>query len=362
MATIKRRVWRGEKTGDIGKLQLVEDEITTDLEKGQVIVEVHAVGLNFADVFTCLGLYEAAPKNEPYVPGLECSGVVIHADKHAGGVKVGDRVMCVTRFGGYSTHVKIPWQQTLPLEWTFEEGAAFPCQSVTALYAMMLGGVADKEENALKESPPTILVHSAAGGTGLHACRIAERVGAKVVMTVGSEKKVEFLQKQFPRATSSDIIVRGTPSEFREQLATAAPQGYDCILDSLGGDYFHPAFEALNACGRHIVFGAADWTPQGDSVSIFGWLRLAWSALLNTPTVKPMQMVGANKGVLGFNLIWLFDKLNEFRAAGGVVSKLLALDLPPPSVGQVFPFEEAQNALREFQSGATVGKLVLKVK
>ena len=89
---------------------------------------------------------------------------------------------------------------------------------------------------------------------------------------------------------------------------------------------------------------------------------MAWSAVVRKPTLSPMDMPGHNKGVLGLNLIWLFDRVDEFRGADGIISKLLSLDLPPPHVGTVRDFSEAQQALRDLQGGKTVGKVVLRVE
>ena len=161
-------------------------------------------------------------------------------------------------------------------------------------------------------------------------------------MTVSSAPKAEFLRHQFPKAEARDIIIREPArSGFAEQLAHASPHGLDAALDSLTGAYFAPAFDALAPCGRHVVFGAADWTPQGDRVSLYGWLRLAWSAVLRKPAVSPTDLPGKNKAVLGFNLIWLFDRTEEFRGEGGIITRLMELwaELPPPHVGHVVPFE-----------------------
>ena len=238
------RRWVGPRTGNLATLALEHAADVADdapLANGFVRVDVHAIGLNFADVFTCLGLYAAAPKGVPYTPGLECCGVVTSVGQGVAGdgaPKVGDRVMCVTRFGGFAERIDLPWQQALPLPdtWSFEEGAAFPVQAITALYAMDLGGIADGARNAARATPPIVLVHSAAGGTGLAACHIAKRVHARAIMTVGTERKVEFLQSTFPHAEARDIIVRTSARDFPAQLQSAAPDGIDAALDSLGGE------------------------------------------------------------------------------------------------------------------------------
>ena len=142
-----------------------------------------------------LGLYQATPPT-PFVPGLECCGVVTalgppRADLPEGTVvpdlKVGDSVMCVTRFGAYATKVNAQTHQTrkLPAGWTHEQGAAFLVQGLTAYYALRALGNVRKGH--------TVLVHSAAGGCGLFGLGICEAVGARAVATVGSASKKEII-------------------------------------------------------------------------------------------------------------------------------------------------------------------------
>jgi len=204
------RAWRytGKKAGKISDLSLLDDTLASPC-KGDVRVAVKAVGLNFADVFTCLGLYSAFPGVG--VPGLEFSGVVEEiagdgAPDRAGQrdavtetalgavprLKVGDRVMGVTRFGAFAEQVVLPAHQVnaLPKGWSFEQGAAFLVQGLTALYGLKSLGDVRKGHR--------VLVHSAAGGVGLFALAICQAVGATPVATVGSDSKVEFLLNRFP--------------------------------------------------------------------------------------------------------------------------------------------------------------------
>ena len=161
-----------------------------DPEHGEVRVRVAAVGLNFADVFACLGLYSATPRGA-FVPGLECAGVVEALGPGAETrVAPGDRVMALTRFGGYATHVNVDARllHPVPRAWSFAEGAAYPVQALTAWYALVrLGAVAPEH---------VVLVHSAAGGVGLQALSILEAVGARVIATVGDPAKRDILVRE----------------------------------------------------------------------------------------------------------------------------------------------------------------------
>eukprot|EP00873_Tetraselmis_striata_P029862 jgi/Tetstr1/450126/TSEL_037168.t1 len=127
-----------------------------------------------------------------------------------------------------------------------------------------------------------------------------------------------------------------------------------CVAVSLNllPRFFQPAYDRLERGGRYVVFGASDFTPPGDGV---GWLSLAWKWLWR-PRLDPMTMIGENRAVFGFNLIWMFDRVEVLME---LADTLLALGLPAPYVGERFHFEEAQEAIRKLQSGTTKGKVVL---
>jgi NADPH:quinone reductase and related Zn-dependent oxidoreductases len=109
----------------------------------EVRVAVRAIGLNFADVFAIWGLYGATPKGS-FTPGLEYAGVVEEVGMEVALLRPGDRVMGVTRFGAYTTHLNIDARYAIPMpaDWDFETGAAYLVQTLTAYYGMTtLGGL-----------------------------------------------------------------------------------------------------------------------------------------------------------------------------------------------------------------------------
>ena len=202
-----------------------------------------------------------------------------------------------------------------------------------------------------------VLVHSAAGGVGLYCVRIVQAMGGIVVATVGSEAKVPWLMQRTGLSRDA-IIVRGTPQQYKQRLHVALTAlgvgGIDISMDSLLGAYFDVTYRRLRPTGRVVVFGAGAMTSPGDSPS---WLRLAW-AWLRRPRLDPLEMITDNKAVLGFNLIWLYDNVQQ---CGELLDELIALDLPPPLVGHEYALSDAPEALRHFQSGSTTGKVVLRV-
>lgn len=336
--------------GSLERLTLRE-EPAPEPEPGEVLVRVSAVGLNFADVFAALGLYSATPRGA-FVPGLECAGTVeaVGAPRPGGpAFEVGDRVVAVTRFGGYATAIAVDARQVHPLPegWSFAEGAAWPVQALTAWYALFpLGAV---------EAGDCVLVHSAAGGVGLHALDLAGAVGAKVIATVGQPEKRDFLVTERGLSAGS-IIVRDRRrfgAQLEAALAAVEARGLDVVLDAVMGPFFRPAFDRLVPEGRHVVFGAADFMPGGARPD---WLRLG-ARWLKRPRIDPLALVDKNRAVFGFNLIWMWDALDRLPRAYAELGRLARRR---PHVGTRLPFARAPEAMRLLQGGRTVGKVVLE--
>jgi alcohol dehydrogenase len=236
------------------------------------------------------GLYKAAPKGD-FVPGLEFSGVVVAAaaEQHHPDIqqqtsqqqqqqrfKLGDRVLGVLRFGAFASHVAIlsAYLRPIPPDWGFEQAASYPVQTLTAAFGLYeCGGFRPGQ---------CVLVHSAAGGVGLQALQILAKQQASVLGLVGSEDKVQLLNSLYNSSSSSSdsgpdgvaadaaatpqqqqhmefaVRVSGESAitqQLSEFMTRAGRQGFDVTLDSLAGEYFRPSYDALNPCGRHVIFG-----------------------------------------------------------------------------------------------------------
>jgi len=258
-------------------------------------------------------------------------------------LRPGDRVMGVTRFGGYTTGLNIDARYVihLPADWDFNTGAAYLVQTLTAWYGMSVLGNLEKGQ--------TVLIHSVAGGVGLQALKIAKALDCFVVGTVGSAGKVELA-----RATGCDrVLVRG--SNFETELRDALGEHpLHLVMDTVGGRYFSIPFRMLAPMGRLIVVGSSRYASVGNRPNIFNLLR----HYLTRPKVDPQDLPNQNKGLFGFNLIYLYERADLLHQ---LLQELSALQLAPPHVGHVFPFEQLAEATRLFQSGKTVGKVVLTV-
>ena len=271
--------------------------------------------------------------------------------------------MGVTRFGGYVTRIDVEIQrlQPLPTSWEFEHGASFPVQSLTAFYALVeLGGLVLPTQLGRLDAclpPKSVLIHSMAGGVGLAALQTCLALGSPFVGTVGSEWKRAWLLEEYAGLVEEEqIIVRTTPGAFPAQLETAllaiGRTGFDVVLDAIAGPWFKPALDKVASRGKHIIFGASSFTPAGNSPNYVS-LAAKW---LTRPTVDPMDLIAVNKAVVGFNLIWLWDEI-EYLAA--VKDAMLASVPWRRPHAQTFAFADMKTALSKFQSGQTVGKVVL---
>lgn len=339
---MQRHIYR-LKAGALSNMNLVTEELPPPGPR-EVTVEVQAIGLNFADIFAIWGLYGATPEGV-FTPGLEYAGIILEVGEEVQDVKAGDRVMGVTRFGAYTSHLNIDHRYVLPIpaDWSVEEGAAYLVQVLTAYYGLINLG-------ALQEGQ-TVLIHSAAGGVGTFAGRIARKYGAYTIGTIGSEHKIDYLREE----GYHDWIVRDKQT-FREDLTKAlGGRELNLIMECIGGEIFSIGFDLLAPMGRHVVYGSARYGTVGNRPN---YLRLLW-LFLTRPKVDPQKLPEKNKSVMGFNLIWLYERVELMHR---ILGELRELDIGKPNVGHAYPFDQLKNAILKFQTGETTGKVVVRVE
>jgi NADPH:quinone reductase-like Zn-dependent oxidoreductase len=310
-------------------------------QDNEVTVEVRAIGLNFADVFTVLGLYRAAPRTD-CVPGIEFSGVVVRCGAHVSGFPVGSRVMGSIRFGAYTTHLNIDqrYVMAIPQEWTFEEGASFIVQALTAYYALVpLGNL---------KAHQTVLIHSAVGGVGIYANRIAKRLSAFTIGTVGSPSKLPLAREE-----GYDAVIVRRRSFPRDLRAALDGRPLELVLDAIGGRIQRQSFDALAETGRIVAYGLSEFGSRRPTPN---YAMLAWR-YIRLPRYHSLSLIEWNRSILGFNLIWLYDRVDVLRA---MLNEIQALQLPKPRIGAIYPFGQMKEAFRTFQSGTTTGKVVVQ--
>lgn len=309
----------------------------------EVQVEIHAFGLNFADIFAIFGLYSATPAGE-FVPGLEFSGIVTAVGRDVMDFTEGQRVMGVSRFGGYTNGINQDARYVTPLpdNWSFEMGAAYLVQVLTAYYGLLELGNMEKIEK------PGVLIHSAAGGVGIWANRIAKYFDAYTIGTVGSTKKLSFLMDE----GYDKGIVRG--GDFAIKLKEAkGDRSINIVMDCIGGEILMEGYKQMAPEGRLISYGSARYAHPGARPNKLKLLM----KYITRPKLDPQKMIEQNKAVMGFNLIYLFEKTQKMR---DYLDHMAEMNLGKPHVGHTFEFMQLTEALDLFLSGKTTGKVVIR--
>ena len=313
---------------------------------GEVRVRVRTIGLNFADVFARLGYYPAIPK-PPFVPGLEFAGTVDAVGKSVKGLRKGARVLGFSKLNAYAEFVSVPAAllTRMPARMAFKEAASLGVTYLTAYHGLVTLGHVKKGES--------LLLHAAAGGVGTAALQIAKHLGVRVYATVGSPSKTQTAQEQ-----GADVIINYAEQDFAE-IVRRDTNGYgvDVVLDSVGGKVFRKGWRLLKPMGRYILYGfAAAAGPKG----VPKIKALVESALF--PLIYPPSIVSRNVTLSGFNLYFLFDKVDYLQQS---MRKLLAWydkGVVRPVIGAVYPFEKIQEAHQFLQSRKSVGKVVVTIE
>jgi synaptic vesicle membrane protein VAT-1 len=334
------------KPGSFDRLRLV-DAPEPPLGPGEVRVQTRAIGVNFADVVIRLGLYESAKKyvGWPITPGFEIAGEVRELGEGVTDLRIGERVFGVTRFGGYASEVCVPRAQlfVVPRAWSFAQAATFPTVHLTAYYAL---------RQVLRTRPgERVLIHSAAGGVGLAALQIARADGLSSIALVGaSHKRAVALEYG-----AAEVIDKSTQAPWTE-VERLAPRGLHYVLESNGAETLSASYQHLKPTGRLVVYGFSSMLTRGRGRP--NWLKLAYD-YLRTPRYHPLKLVDENKGIIGFNLSYLFEEqalLGEAMAR--MLSEVESGALRPLPVSE-YPLVDAGRAHEALQAGATVGKLAL---
>ncbi len=311
---------------------------------GDVRIAVHAAGVNFADVMARLGLYPDAPPL-PAVVGYEVAGIADAIGEDVTDVHVGDRVLALTRFGGYSSSVVVPASQAfrVPTNLSDVEAAALPVNYLTALIALYrLANVRPHE---------TVVVYGAGGGVGIAATQLAKLQHAVVIGTA-STMKVEAI-----RGFGVDHAIDHRRQDvFDEIRRLTGGRGADVILDPIGGRHFAQSYDVLAPLGRLVIYGA--------SMLASGERRHLWTVvktLIGMPTFKPLSLMNHNRAVLGLNLGRLWNEAGQLRSAMGLILEHVIAGQLRPVIAKTFSLEHAADAQRYLQSRQNIGKVVLTV-
>jgi len=297
-----------------------------EVKPGMILIRVRAAGINFADTLFRQGQYLMQPKL-PDVPGLEAAGEVEAVGEGVVNFKPGMRVAGLGS-RTYAEFALAPANQVIPIpdSLTFDEGAAFPVQVLTAWHML---------HTSHNTGPgQTVLVHSAAGGVGIVAIQIAKAAGARVIGTVSSDSKAS-LASQYG---ADDVINYATHDFAQETNRLTNGRGADLILDAVGATTMEKGLGCLAPFGHLILYGRAGGPPE--PLNLFRLfeksLKVSGFVLYTAAAVPEVMRHGIEA---------------SFRLIAEGKLKLL--------VGRKFPLAEAAEAHRFMESRQSTGKLVL---
>ena len=211
--------------------------------------EVRAAGPNFVDVSLKRAEY---PSYLPVTPGFDGAGIIDAVGEGVKEFKRGNRVAYTGHLGTYAEASVVPASKLIPLpdDLSFEQGAAFPQQGMTAHYLI--------HEYRLPKPGDTVLIHAAAGGLGLLLVQWAKHLGAQVIGTVSTEEKA-----QAARAAGADEVILYTRQDFvAETKRLTDGAGADLIIDGVGKRTFTGNLEAAAVRGHVVIHGFADGLPE----------------------------------------------------------------------------------------------------
>jgi NADPH:quinone reductase-like Zn-dependent oxidoreductase len=309
---------------------------------GEIRIRVRAAGVNFADILARLGLYPDAPK-PPMVVGYEVAGHIDAVGRSVVGVAEGDRVVALTRFGGYADTVVVRADHAFhfPDELSDSEAAAVPVNYLTASLALYrMAALAPGE---------TVLVHNAGGGVGIAATQLARLRRATVIGTASAFKHDAL------RSFGVDHAIDYRHANVAEEIKKVTHgRGVDVILDPIGGRSFTASYRMLAPLGRLIIFGLSAAAP-GERRSIWH----AFQAWMSTPRFNPLSLINRNRGVFGLHIGHLWDERRQLAPLMEMLISELRAERLKPVVARTFPLERAADAHRFIQSRQNIGKVVL---
>ncbi len=329
------------KNGDVEVLE-VQEKPDPAPGKGQVVIQVKAAGLNFADILARQGLYPDGPK-KPCVMGYEVAGVVEAVGEGASAALLGKAVVAMTRFGGQSDKVIVSAQQLFekPQSLSFEQGAAIPVNYLTAWALMYVMGSLHAGES--------VLIHNAGGGVGLAAIDIAKKIGA-VSYGTASPGKHEFLRQ---RGLNHAIDYRNQDwLPALKELTNG--RGADLILDPIGGQHWKKSYAALRHTGRLGMFGVSAASANG----LKGKVKLL-KAALQMPRFHPLGLLNKNRGVFGLNMGHMWHEPEKVANWMKVILDGVSEGWVQPHVDKAFEFSKAAEAHSYMEGRKNIGKVVL---
>uniref|UniRef100_A0A1I8A9X8 PKS_ER domain-containing protein n=1 Tax=Steinernema glaseri TaxID=37863 RepID=A0A1I8A9X8_9BILA len=291
---------------------------------GQVLVRVHASGVNPVDTYIRSGQYANLPAL-PYVPGREGAGIVEEVGEGVSKLKAGDRVWFTQPITGSAADYTVTEHAyELPEELSFSQGASLGIAYMTAYRALFLKAKAEKGQS--------VFIHGASGGVGLAACQLAASHGLKVVGSVGTDAG-----KELALANGAEFVANHRQPDYVQVLMQRYPEGFDIVLEMLANVNLTHDASLIAKYGKICVIGS-----RGEI------------------QINPRALMQKESSIIG---VMLFHNTPEdYDNMGNEISRLIKEGHVRPVVGKEFPLEELAAAHNEVinQTGS-LGKIVVNI-
>lgn len=291
---------------------------------GQVLVRIHAAGVNPYDTYMRAGTYAIKPPL-PYTPGSDAAGVIEAVGPGVTKVKPGDRVYTAkTVTGAYAEYAIALESQvhTLPAKISFSQGAAIWVPYGTAYHAIF--------HSAQAQASETVLVHGASGGVGHAGVQFARAMGLTVFGTASTQKGLELVKSE----GAHQVFNHSKPGYLEEIMKATGGRGVDIILEMLANVNLAHDLKLLAINGRVIVIG-----NRGDV------------------TINARDLMSRRSSARGFTL-WAITEAEEAAIHAGIIAGLENGTLRP-IVGKELPLAEAARAHKEILEPGASGKIVV---
>ncbi len=225
---------------------VIEDQPDPTPGAGEVLIDVHAAGVNFPDGLMVRGEYQMKP-DRPFTPGNEVAGVITAVGPGVASLRVGQRVVSLCGLGGFAERVVAPESRTLPIPagMDFNTAGGFMLVYGTSMHAL-----ADKARTKPGE---TLLVLGAAGGVGLAAVEIGAAMGLRVIAAASTDEKLALA-----KAHGASIGINYAAADLKAELKRLVPGGVDVVYDPVGGPLTEAAVRGMAWGGRLLVIGFAN--------------------------------------------------------------------------------------------------------
>jgi NADPH2:quinone reductase len=312
---------------DFGARPVLADVEAPIPVKGEIVLRVEAVGLNFADMLAIEGRYQVR-QTPPFIPGMELSGVVEALGPGVDGPAIGTPVLATCPAGALAQRISLPASRLSPLPegMSFEEAAGFPIAYGTSHLAL--------SHKAGLQRGETLFVTGAAGGVGLTAVEIGKQLGARVIASARGSARLAVAQ-----AAGADVLIDSEAPDLKDRLRAAG--GVDVVYDVVGGPTFDAALRACRPDGRLLAIGFA----SGE-----------------VPQIPANLLLVKNLTVSGF---WYGGyETHAPRLMADSMAQLLnwrAAGLIHPHVSHILPFEAFPEGLALLRDRKATGKVVIRV-